>query len=69
MYALLENGPLANQQIDTADTPPQVLLRETRFVTHRYELVGIEHIQAQWAPGSFQKVAVYTYAGELAQAA
>ena len=42
MYALLENGPLGKQQIETADTPPQVLHRETRFATHVYHLVGVE---------------------------
>lgn len=66
MHALLENGPLANQQIETADTPPQVLQRETRFATHVYDLIGIEQVQSQ---GGVESIAVYGYAGELPRAA
>jgi len=66
MYALLENGPLANQQIETADTPPQVLQRQTRFATHVYDLIGIERLQSQTV---VENVAVYSYAGELPKAA
>jgi hypothetical protein len=69
MDALLENGPLAKQQIDTADTPPEVLHRETRFATHVYDLVGVEHMHSQAEPRGFHEVAVYTYAGELPRAA
>jgi len=69
MYALLENGPLGKQQIETADTPPQVLHRETRFATHIYHLMGVEEVHAPAAPEGFERRAVYTFAGDLRQAA
>ena len=69
MYALLENGPLGKQQIETADTPPQVLHRQTRFATHVYHLVGVEELHAPRASDGFERRAVYTFAGDLPQAA
>ncbi len=69
MYALLENGPLGKQQIETADTPPQVLHRETRFATHVYHLVGIEEVHAPGSPEGYERRAVYTFAGDLRHAA
>lgn len=69
MYALLENGPLGKQQIETADTPPHVLQRQTRFATHVYQLVGVEEIHSPGAPEGFERRAIYTFTGDLPQAA
>lgn len=85
MHALLQNGPLANQQIEVPDSAPQVIHRVTGAGTHIYYLVGIqgaaamppsagqqpatEHDASAEQDASAEPLAIYSAADELLDAA